>query len=144
MYFYSHQTANPTKTSTRTCILHASINFGILSKLLLKSVGLRKVIQSSFEFALSNTSALGPPPFVERVLDVEKGQMCWVVGTVYKDMPLKDNVLEDLAKDVCLAFFMATRIPVDILPALDCSTPSTPKIPQRKGSSLAGGRVWPN
>ncbi len=37
---------------------------------------------------------------VDRVLDVRQGQLCWVAGTVYMDMPLKPNVLEDVSKDV--------------------------------------------
>ncbi|KAG8787350.1 hypothetical protein FRC20_011724 [Serendipita sp. 405] len=37
--------------------------------------------------------------FVSRILDVEKGQRCWIVGTIYKEMPLKDNVLNDLAAE---------------------------------------------
>ena len=36
---------------------------------------------------------------VPRVLDVRQGQLCWVVGTVYMDMPLKPNILEDISKD---------------------------------------------
>ncbi|KAL2263603.1 hypothetical protein VTK26DRAFT_6070 [Humicola hyalothermophila] len=36
---------------------------------------------------------------VERVLDVRQGQLCWVAGTVYMDMPLKPSVLEDVSKD---------------------------------------------
>ncbi|CCM02879.1 uncharacterized protein FIBRA_04993 [Fibroporia radiculosa] len=41
----------------------------------------------------------GNPVFVPRVLDVEKGNLCYIIGTVYLDMPLKPNVLEDLARD---------------------------------------------
>ncbi|KZT11491.1 uncharacterized protein LAESUDRAFT_755134 [Laetiporus sulphureus 93-53] len=41
----------------------------------------------------------GDPPYVERVLEVVKGQLCFIVGTVYMDMPLKPNVLEDIAHD---------------------------------------------
>lgn len=37
---------------------------------------------------------------VERVLDVRQGELCWVTGTVYMDMPLKPNILEDVSKDV--------------------------------------------
>jgi len=37
---------------------------------------------------------------VPRVLDVEKGKLCYVVGTVYMDMPLKPNVMIDIARDV--------------------------------------------
>ncbi|KAK1760852.1 DNA polymerase alpha/epsilon subunit B-domain-containing protein [Echria macrotheca] len=36
---------------------------------------------------------------VERVLDVRQGELCWVAGTVYMDMPLKPNILEDVSKD---------------------------------------------
>ena len=37
---------------------------------------------------------------VERVLEVRQGELGWIVGTVYMDLPLKPNVLEDLARDV--------------------------------------------
>ena len=37
---------------------------------------------------------------VERVLDVRQGELCWVVGTVFMDMPMKPNILDDLAKEV--------------------------------------------
>jgi len=37
---------------------------------------------------------------IERVLDIRQGELGWVVGTVYMDLPLKPNVLEDLARDV--------------------------------------------
>ncbi|KAI4217686.1 MAG: hypothetical protein LQ351_000282 [Letrouitia transgressa] len=36
---------------------------------------------------------------VDRVLDVRQGELCWVVGTVFMDMPLKPNILDDIAKD---------------------------------------------
>ncbi|KAL7273410.1 DNA polymerase delta small subunit Cdc1 [Rhizina undulata] len=36
---------------------------------------------------------------VERVLDVRQGEFCWMSGTVYMDMPLKPNILEDISKD---------------------------------------------
>ncbi|RKP10662.1 DNA polymerase alpha/epsilon subunit B-domain-containing protein [Thamnocephalis sphaerospora] len=34
-----------------------------------------------------------------RILDVQTGQLCCVVGTVYVDMKLKPNVLEDVARE---------------------------------------------
>jgi DNA polymerase delta subunit 2 len=37
---------------------------------------------------------------VDRVLDVRQGELCWVAGTVYMDMPLKPSILEDISKDV--------------------------------------------
>ncbi|KAK7043698.1 DNA polymerase delta small subunit Cdc1 [Paramarasmius palmivorus] len=41
----------------------------------------------------------GSPVLVPRVLEVLKGQLCYVIGTVYMDMPLKPNVMEDIARD---------------------------------------------
>jgi DNA polymerase delta subunit 2 len=40
---------------------------------------------------------------IERVLDVRQGKLCWVAGTIYMDMPLKPNILEDISKDVSCA-----------------------------------------
>lgn len=37
---------------------------------------------------------------VERVLDVRQGELCWVAGTIYMDMPLKPNILDDISRDV--------------------------------------------
>jgi DNA polymerase delta subunit 2 len=39
---------------------------------------------------------------IERVLDIRQGELGWVVGTIYMDLPLKPNVLEDLARDVLI------------------------------------------
>ncbi|KFY73436.1 hypothetical protein V499_06492 [Pseudogymnoascus sp. VKM F-103] len=36
---------------------------------------------------------------VERVLDVRQGELCWVTGTIYMDMALKPNILDDISKD---------------------------------------------
>ncbi|OJJ44641.1 hypothetical protein ASPZODRAFT_134724 [Penicilliopsis zonata CBS 506.65] len=36
---------------------------------------------------------------VDRVLDVRQGDLCWVAGTVYMDLPLKPNILDDLTKE---------------------------------------------
>ncbi|KAJ5225391.1 hypothetical protein N7468_006616 [Penicillium chermesinum] len=36
---------------------------------------------------------------VDRVLDVRQGELCWVAGTIYMDMPLKPDVLEDVTKE---------------------------------------------
>lgn len=40
---------------------------------------------------------------VDRVLDVRQGQLCWVVGTVYLDMALKPNILEDISREHWIA-----------------------------------------
>ena len=42
----------------------------------------------------------GSPPLIPRVLDVVKAQLCFVIGTVYMEMPQKPNVLDDLTRDV--------------------------------------------
>ncbi|KAF1920258.1 DNA polymeras-like protein subunit delta-2 [Ampelomyces quisqualis] len=41
--------------------------------------------------------------FVDRVLDVRQGELCWVVGTVYMEMALKPNVLDDISKEHWIA-----------------------------------------
>ena len=41
--------------------------------------------------------------FVERVLDVRQGELCWIVGTVYMEMALKPNVLDDISKEHWIA-----------------------------------------
>ncbi|TKA22463.1 hypothetical protein B0A50_08006 [Salinomyces thailandicus] len=40
---------------------------------------------------------------VDRVLDVRQGELCWVMGTIYMEMPLKPNVLEDIGKEHWIA-----------------------------------------
>ena len=33
------------------------------------------------------------------LVDMETGELCWVTGTIYMDMPLKPNILNDITKD---------------------------------------------
>lgn len=40
----------------------------------------------------------------ERVLDVRQGALCWATGTIYVDMALKPNILDDVSKDVSSSF----------------------------------------
>jgi hypothetical protein len=40
--------------------------------------------------------------YVDRLLDIKAGELCFVIGTVYMDMPMKPNVLERLEQDVRL------------------------------------------
>lgn len=42
----------------------------------------------------------GRPKLLPRILDIQRTQLCYLVGTVYMDMPLKPNVLEDMARSV--------------------------------------------
>lgn len=39
---------------------------------------------------------------VDKVLDVRQGELCWIVGTVFMEMGLKPNILDDISKEVCL------------------------------------------
>ncbi|WVO17005.1 hypothetical protein L204_104691 [Cryptococcus depauperatus] len=43
------------------------------------------------------------PPLLPRILNLMRSQLCYIVGTVYMEMPLKPNVLEDMARDHWLA-----------------------------------------
>ncbi|KAM4056119.1 DNA polymerase alpha/epsilon subunit [Hirsutella rhossiliensis] len=46
---------------------------------------------------------------VDRVLDVRQGELCWVSGTVYMDMPLKPNILDDVSKDRWISAPISTQ-----------------------------------
>ncbi|KAF9355976.1 hypothetical protein BGX26_005869 [Mortierella sp. AD094] len=43
------------------------------------------------------------PKQVEKVLDVQQGEISYIVGTVYMDMKLKPNILNDITKDHWIA-----------------------------------------
>ncbi|KAG8993841.1 hypothetical protein FRB90_000586 [Tulasnella sp. 427] len=45
------------------------------------------------------TNAPGGPQHVPRVLEIKKGNLCYVIGTVYMDMRMKPSILDDIAKD---------------------------------------------
>ncbi|KAF2133992.1 hypothetical protein P153DRAFT_330716 [Dothidotthia symphoricarpi CBS 119687] len=62
---------------------------------LLKKAVKQKAHEAWDDFELGGEKA----SFVERVLDVRQGQLCWVVGTVYMEMALKPNVLDDISKE---------------------------------------------
>lgn len=51
------------------------------------------------DFTIANETARK----VDRVLDVRQGELCWMVGTVFMEMPLKPNVLEDIGKEHWIA-----------------------------------------
>ena len=40
---------------------------------------------------------------VERVLDVRQGELSWMVGTIFADLPMKPNVLDDVTRDHYIA-----------------------------------------
>ncbi|ORY25755.1 DNA polymerase alpha/epsilon subunit B-domain-containing protein [Naematelia encephala] len=49
------------------------------------------------------SSVRGKPPLLPRILNLQRSQLCYIVGTIYMDMPLKPNVLEDMARDHWIA-----------------------------------------
>ena len=51
---------------------------------------------------------------VDRVLDVRQGELCWVAGTVYMELPMKPNILEDLTKEVSMLSDKTSATPTDM------------------------------
>ena len=62
--------------------------------------------------AYTHGTTPGSPVYVPRVLEVVKSQLCWILGTVYMDMPLKPNVLEDLGRDVSVQSIRIVSLPI--------------------------------
>ncbi|KAL7411855.1 putative DNA polymerase delta, small subunit [Mrakia frigida] len=69
---------------------YANMYFSRLSEL---SRPVKQRAKSKWEHAKGN------PKLVDRVLDVQPETLCYIYGTIYMDMPLKPNVLEDISKD---------------------------------------------
>ncbi|KAF1950661.1 DNA polymeras-like protein subunit delta-2 [Byssothecium circinans] len=65
----------------------------------LKNAVKQKAAEAWDDFELGGERA----KYVERVLDVRQGELCWVVGTVYMEMGLKPNVLDDITKEHWIA-----------------------------------------
>jgi DNA polymerase delta subunit OB-fold domain len=90
-------------TSTQISTSFASGSCGTWWKKLPLANGtiLRVPVLTAFYSDYGLTLAVGSPRLVQRVLEVTKGHLCYIIGTVYMDMPLKPNVMEDLTRDVC-------------------------------------------
>lgn len=43
---------------------------------------------------------LQPTHWVKRVLDVDAGQLCFIIGTIYLEMALKPDVLAEISRRV--------------------------------------------
>lgn len=65
----------------------------------LKKCVMQKAEEAWSDFELGGEKAT----FIERVLDVRQGELCWIVGTVYMEMALKPNVLDDISKEHWIA-----------------------------------------
>ncbi|GAB5589849.1 DNA polymerase delta small subunit Cdc1 [Umbelopsis nana] len=63
-------------------------------------IRLTKLRAAALEAARERWSALPEKTeYVSKVLDIQAGKLCYIVGTVYMDMPLKPNILEDITKE---------------------------------------------
>jgi DNA polymerase delta subunit 2 len=62
--------------------------------------GVRGKIQHLPRKVLLEADISGKPPLLPRILNLQRSQLCYIVGTIYLDMPMKPNVLEDMARDV--------------------------------------------
>ncbi|KAF2716500.1 hypothetical protein K431DRAFT_235231 [Polychaeton citri CBS 116435] len=70
----------------------------------LRLAALKKPLESLASEVWSDFSIAGEAArCVDRVLDVRQGELCWVIGTVYMEMPLKPNVLDDIGKEHWIA-----------------------------------------
>ncbi|KAF2740552.1 DNA polymeras-like protein subunit delta-2 [Polyplosphaeria fusca] len=70
----------------------------------LRLAQLKKAVKQKAEEAWGDFQLGGDTAkMVDRVLDVRQGELCWVVGTVYMEMGLKPNVLDDIAKEHWIA-----------------------------------------
>ncbi len=72
-----------------------------------------------------------------RVLEIVKNRLCWIVGTVYLDMPLKPNVLEDIARDVSIRNYRAASYLLMLSKAFDTSTAPAHQILLTRGQHPA-------
>ena len=91
-----------------------------------------KIALSWFVENPSHTVCSGNPVHVSKILDVVKSELCYIVGTVYMDMPLKPNVLTDIAKEVCLKFVIPSALYLYFyFPLSMLSIGSKPPLPSR-------------
>ncbi|KAI1152267.1 DNA polymerase alpha/epsilon subunit B-domain-containing protein [Nemania diffusa] len=66
----------------------------------LRLTQIKPAVEQRASEAWSQTVIAGEPARkAERVLDIRQGELCWVSGTVYMDMALKPDILEDVSKD---------------------------------------------
>lgn len=42
------------------------------------------------------------PQYVEKILDIQVDQLCYMIGTIYLEMPAKPNVMKNLQDEVSL------------------------------------------
>lgn len=43
---------------------------------------------------------------VEKLIDVNNKELCYVIGTVFQDMPLKPSILKEISQDVSILTYI--------------------------------------
>lgn len=128
-----------TDTSIRTSTLSVWSSCGQLSKTRRRKDGQKFEVGSSMVCALKLTT-IGNPPLLPRILNLQRSQLCYIVGTVYMEMPLKPNVLEDMAQKVCsIGHWRSTT--ADDYTALDRSPSASSQVLLCARCRAPGGRV---
>jgi DNA polymerase delta subunit 2 len=115
----------------QTSTLSGCEYYGSLSRRRLTNVGERsKVIMSTFVKVSTYQVCLllGNPVLVPRVLEVIKSRLCYIIGTVYMDMPLKPNVMEDIARDV--RSLLSSVLCSVLISSIQNSIPPPPPLPK--------------
>lgn len=70
----------------------------------LRLATLKPVVEAAAEEAWSDFEMAGEKAArVDRVLDVRQGQLCWVAGTVFMELSLKPNILDDISREHWIA-----------------------------------------
>ncbi|KAJ1510511.1 hypothetical protein HMI55_006966, partial [Coelomomyces lativittatus] len=60
---------------------------------------LRSSIEKAARLKWKREMENGSVEYVPKIVDIKPGVPCWVLGTVYKEMPFKPNILQDLASE---------------------------------------------
>ncbi len=49
------------------------------------------------------------PKYVDKILNLQQNNTCYLIGTLYKDMKLKPNILDEYhAREVCLVLYVCS------------------------------------
>lgn len=86
-------------------------------------------------------SGVSGASYVRRILDVQQGAICFVIGTIYCSMHLKPDVLEELTREVRRHWSPSCK--ADSYPAIFTTATCLCLIRgSRLGRILRGGREW--
>lgn len=72
----------------------------------------------------SSSSSMAGPRVVGKILELRPGEEVIVAGTLYKEMPLRPNILETYAKEVCACLATSFLILIWMNSLISTSAPS--------------------